>query len=289
MTIDQLRFFIAIIDNKTFSQAAMEMNISQSSLSKQIAKLEQELETVLFDRSRRQVTLTIEGDAILEDAKNIVAAYGNLKERLNELSDDCPTCLRIAMLPIFHQLGFAAKIDEFIKKFPNRQVEIDEIEERDILENFPIDKYDIFILRGKFPQLKDCWRKVLLKDHLVAVVNKKNPLALESVLSLRQLENEKIYLPPKYTSITKIALDACVKAKINPTIARYGRVETLLASVNSNQGIALLMNKSLELFDLHETIKIQLDDNISGNVYLYCHHRLKNCKEIKFLCDSVGS
>lgn len=64
MQIEQLRYFCMIVEQKTFSEAAFLLHISQSSLSKQVMKLEQELDTVLFNRSRRQVSLTKEGQQV---------------------------------------------------------------------------------------------------------------------------------------------------------------------------------------------------------------------------------
>ena len=72
MTIEQLQYFYAVSVHKTFSLAALEMNITQSALSKQIAKLEQELGIFLFDRSHRQITLTHDGQQLLKDAKLIL-------------------------------------------------------------------------------------------------------------------------------------------------------------------------------------------------------------------------
>lgn len=68
MTIEQLQYFLAIATYHTFSQAALELNMTQSSLSKHIIKLEQELDVKLLDRTHRQISLTIYGQQLLEDA-----------------------------------------------------------------------------------------------------------------------------------------------------------------------------------------------------------------------------
>lgn len=58
MTFDQIQYFIAIAECNTYFDAAEELNISQSALSKQIIKLEKELGVALLDRSRRKASLT---------------------------------------------------------------------------------------------------------------------------------------------------------------------------------------------------------------------------------------
>lgn len=57
MTFDQIQYFIAIAECNTYFDAAEELNISQSALSKQIIKLEKELGVTLLDRSRRKLPL----------------------------------------------------------------------------------------------------------------------------------------------------------------------------------------------------------------------------------------
>lgn len=58
MDLFQLKCFVNVVDQRSFTKAAFEVSSSQSALSKQISKLEDELNVRLFDRSRRVVTLT---------------------------------------------------------------------------------------------------------------------------------------------------------------------------------------------------------------------------------------
>ena len=56
MTFDQIRYFIAVMESNTFFEAAEKLHITQSTLSKQIMKLEKELDVILLDRSRRRAS-----------------------------------------------------------------------------------------------------------------------------------------------------------------------------------------------------------------------------------------
>ena len=66
MTFDQIQYFIAIAECNTYFDAAEELNISQSALSKQIIKLEKELGVALLDRSRRKASLTPAGETFYQ-------------------------------------------------------------------------------------------------------------------------------------------------------------------------------------------------------------------------------
>ena len=97
MTIEQLQYFYAVSVHKTFSLAALEMNITQSALSKQIAKLEQELGIFLFDRSHRQITLTHDGQQLLKDAKLILKDYEKMLDHLQTIKEENHNTIKIAM------------------------------------------------------------------------------------------------------------------------------------------------------------------------------------------------
>ena len=74
MDMLQIRYFTAVAETLNFRRAAKRLGISQSSVSRQISVLEQELETKLFIRTNRSVSLTDEGAALLPHAQDIVAA-----------------------------------------------------------------------------------------------------------------------------------------------------------------------------------------------------------------------
>jgi LysR family transcriptional regulator, transcription activator of glutamate synthase operon len=75
MELKQVEYFLTIVDTGSFSTAADELYISQSSLSKQIMSLEKELGFQLFDRSKRKIVLTPAGEALLAFARNLNEVY----------------------------------------------------------------------------------------------------------------------------------------------------------------------------------------------------------------------
>ena len=83
MTFEQLQCFIASVEEHTFLDAAESLHISQSSLSKQIMKLEQELEVELWDRKKRKAVLTKAGLLFYQDARILIKQYTDAKNKLN--------------------------------------------------------------------------------------------------------------------------------------------------------------------------------------------------------------
>ena len=268
LSIEQLQYFYAISQYQTFSQAAVEMNISQSALSKQIAKLEQTLGVLLFDRSHRQIALTEAGQQLLDDVKVILQDYEKMQSHLKIIKETQQNNVKIAMFPILSQYNLAYKLNLFSKLYPHIHLQIDEIEERD-LHKSNIHHYDIYILRGHFQELEHFKHFPLFQDKLVAVVSQNHPLSQCSHISLQQLKNEQFLLLPQYTTIYSLIMSACQQAGFDPKIKRHGRLETILSGVSENEGIALVMEKSLRIFDLSKVHIIPLDEDIEGTIQLY--------------------
>lgn len=72
MTITQLQYVLAVAEHKNFTLAAQKSFVTQPTLSMQVQKLEDELDILIFDRSKKPISITEVGKKIVEQAKNIV-------------------------------------------------------------------------------------------------------------------------------------------------------------------------------------------------------------------------
>src|SRR3989440_10036208 len=87
MEIHQLRYFVAVADEGSFSRAAAKVRVAQPSLSQQIRKLEAEMGQPLFDRLPRSVVLTEAGRCFIDYARQILASIGAARRWVYELKD----------------------------------------------------------------------------------------------------------------------------------------------------------------------------------------------------------
>ena len=100
MTEEQLKYFITIIDTGSYMETALELNIAQSSVSKQIQALERELGVQLFNRRRRHVKLTEEGKQLLPQARHILGEIHHLKYMAKKLQPGYKYRITVLTLPI---------------------------------------------------------------------------------------------------------------------------------------------------------------------------------------------
>src|SRR5512137_2591980 len=102
MEIRQIQYFLSIVDTGSFSAAADEHYISQSSLSKMIISLEKELGVQLFDRSKRRVSLTEAGNAFLKHARLLNAENKSLLIEMDGYKSEADT-FSVAAIPVLPQ------------------------------------------------------------------------------------------------------------------------------------------------------------------------------------------
>ena len=84
----QLEYIVAVADLKHFGKAAEACHISQPTLSQQIRKVEGDLDIVIFDRVKKPIVLTEDGEAILHQARLILREHKRLKELARQKSDE---------------------------------------------------------------------------------------------------------------------------------------------------------------------------------------------------------
>ncbi|WP_372156748.1 LysR substrate-binding domain-containing protein [Xanthomonas campestris pv. fici] len=92
----QLRYFIAVAEELSFTRAAQRLHISQPPLSQQIQSLEQDLEVVLFKRNKRTVALTEPGRVFLEQARQILARSEEARRAVSEAAAGFNGRMRVA-------------------------------------------------------------------------------------------------------------------------------------------------------------------------------------------------
>jgi DNA-binding transcriptional LysR family regulator len=126
MDLRHLRTFVTVAEQGTVSKAALSLRVAQPALSRQIADLEVELGIKLFDRIRRRLVLTGEGERLLADCRNIVSAVNSLGERAELLRRADAGVLRVAATPQMIDGVFSTFLHRYAARFPKVQIKLSE-------------------------------------------------------------------------------------------------------------------------------------------------------------------
>lgn len=268
MDFKQVEYFLAVAHSGSFSSAADDLYLSQSSLSKQIIALENELKVTLFDRSKRKIILTSAGQAFFPHAAQIAAACQAMLQDIREYRDDSPD-LAIVAIPVIAQYGIPAYIAQFNNRFPEVKTVLVEREAADILTALNTQHYNLALMRDNYldPQLYDSVK--ICSDLMVAVISTRHPLAGRSTLSLAELANENFIMFDKGTVVHELAVEACQQAGFLPRIFYASlRIESVLSLIASNIGIAIMMKQIVDYHSRSDVVAIPLHEIIASNIVL---------------------
>jgi DNA-binding transcriptional LysR family regulator len=126
MDLRHLRTFVAVVEQGTVSKASLRLRIAQPALSRQIKELEEELGLRLFDRVRRRLVLTGEGERLLGDCRTILGAVWSFSERAQRLRRADTGILKVAVTPQTLEGVFSTFLHQYAKQRPNVQIQLTE-------------------------------------------------------------------------------------------------------------------------------------------------------------------
>lgn len=250
ITIEQLKYFLAVEKYKNFSVASHELCISQSSLSKHIKALENELDTILFNRTTRNITLTDSGKELLEYAPDFIKNYDNILLNMKKHSKNKISKIRIGTIPVISQYNITQKIMGFQKIKKDIQIDLIEDSNTNIMNMLKEKKIDFAFLRnlGSFTNEFDTIN--LLDDELVVITSKNHHFTKKKYLTFKDLESEEFILLGKNSGLCEKFYKECEKYNFSPKVKyEMYKIETILGLVSENIGITILMKKVLNSFN----------------------------------------
>lgn len=231
-SLRSLQYFLAIAEDLHFSNAASRLGIAQPSLSQQIKALEAALGAQLFRRTKRTVTLTEAGRALVPDARQLLAQANRLRMRVKSIAAGEAGTLRVGFVASGAYGILPAIVRLFRRRCPGAQLELDECTLRVPFEQLEAGTLDVAIVRGpvSHPNLHV---EPLLCEPLCAVLPTEHRLAHRTRIPLRALAGEAFALFPRHRApafhdaITR----SCREAGFEPRIAHEAADWQVLVSL----------------------------------------------------------
>ncbi|TMN23174.1 selenium metabolism-associated LysR family transcriptional regulator [Lentibacillus cibarius] len=172
MNIDHLKVFHVLAKNNSFSNTSKVLHISQSSVSKQIRQLEEELYTKLFDRTTKKVQLTSEGEILLESAERIFKEINRVKNKLASLSETVHGDLVIGASLTLGEHILPYVLGEYQKQYPNVHLDMKVDNSEHIIERLKSKQIDLAFIQSSsyYPEFA---QQLFLEDELVIIAPQK--------------------------------------------------------------------------------------------------------------------
>jgi len=242
MEIRQLECFVAVAEERHFGRAAERVHLSQSALSRQIQRLEVDLEVPLLDRTTRQAQLTAAGHAFLRDAREVLRWTVRARNAAHAAAAGRSGTLRLGFVSSAAADLLPRLLGAFRAQAPDATVHLVERYPDEILEALRAREIDFGISRGPFLRTDGLVVRSLPAEPLGVLMPVGHPLASRTVIPLIELAEEPFVLPPR--AHARGYLDTisalCSASGFMPTVAEEAEpMATLVALVAAGLGITL--------------------------------------------------
>jgi LysR family hydrogen peroxide-inducible transcriptional activator len=258
MTITQLQYVLAVAEHKNFTLAAEKCFVTQPTLSMQIQKIEEELNILIFDRSKKPIQLTAIGQKIVEQAKNIVNEAGKIKDIVEYQKGFIGGEFRIGIIPTIMPTLLPMFLNNFIKKYPKIKLIIEELNTNEIITRLKNGHLDAAIAATPLEDEK-IKEIVLYYEPFVAYVPENNAISQKTEIEISDLNLDDILLLQDGHCFRDGILNLCKNQGLigkNSFQLESGSFETLIKLADEGLGTTLL--PYLHTLNLNDKDKLKL-------------------------------
>lgn len=278
MDIRILAEFVSLAETCSFQETAVQMNVSQSSLTKHIKKLEEELGVTLFDRSGHHVKVSAHGHAYHPYARQIVQLHAEAEDTLAKLNAQGRNKLSICFNPLLGQYGLISVITDFFNIYPQYQLQI--FENYHCLDLMKSHRCDFAFVEESESNDSHYNKMVYMADRLTIVVRDDHPLANRQTVTLDQLKDEQFILhsaiADKVPDETLKFQEFCAASNFEPNVvADSTMTSTMIHHVKTGRGIAVL-NRMRIKHDLNGLKLIDLSPTVHSYIYMLYPKKLSS-------------
>lgn len=242
MTITQLQYVLAVAEYQNFTLAAEKSFVTQPTLSMQIQKLEDELDILIFDRSKKPIQLTEVGKKIVAQAKNIVNESDRIKDIVEQDKGFVGGTFTLGIIPTVMPTLLPMFLKNFIKKYPKINLKIQELSTESIIQNLEDGHLDAAI--AATPLQNDSLKeRPLYYEPFVAYVPENHRLHENNKIDTTDLKINDILLLEDGHCFRDGVINLCHDSKNHENDSfqlESGSFETMVKLANEGLGMTLL-------------------------------------------------
>ncbi len=196
MKIQQLRFFVAVYEEGSFSAGAARMNATQSGLSMHVRELEKRYDVVFFDRSSTGVEPTETGRQFYKEAISVLRASEIAEDKLRELSGVLSEHINVGLMPAFARAVLSPTLLRFAQEQKHVRVSVKEAYSGQLSNDVAEGKLDFAVVPYYDSEL-DLNATTMGVDQECLTCSSQNTLRLESDAKLSELPPLRMILPTR--------------------------------------------------------------------------------------------
>ncbi len=257
----QLRYFVEIAEQGSFTRAAETLSIAQPALTAQMHKLEAEFGAPLFVRTPRGITLTDAGRATLDSARETLRAADGTKRAAQLAAEVAGARINVAYSRTFPVLQLSRIVRGFRRDRPNVRLELREMPSDGQIEALADGAIDVGFLQLPAERRAGLAERGIVavttgEESLVLAVPNSHPLASRRTVALRDLATESFIMPSATIgeSVRDYVFDATRRVGFEPNVVQEATdIRLLLGLTSAELGISFVFthHRDLRLRNIH--------------------------------------
>jgi len=252
MELRQLRYFVEIAAQGSFTKAAAALSIAQPALTTQVQKLEAEFNAQLFIRTTRGIVLTEVGRVVEAQARRALDAADATKRSAQLASEVASARLTVGFTRIFPFIPIAQTVRRVRRERPNIKIELREMWSADQMDALVSGALDLgFVHYTPGDEDRDLAIVQIAQESMTVAVPDGHRLATRRQVALAELAGEDFVMPAPTDAgetLRDQALAACLRAGFQPRIVQESSEwGILLGLVSAGLGVALMSSSSRDV------------------------------------------
>jgi LysR family transcriptional regulator, hydrogen peroxide-inducible genes activator len=253
MTITQLHYVLAVAEYQNFTKAAEKCFVTQPTLSMQIQKLEDQLNILIFDRSKKPIELTDVGKKIVHQAKNIVNEADRIQDIVDQQKGFIGGEFKLGIIPTVMPTLLPMFLKTFIKKYPKVKLKIEELTTEEIISRIIDGHLDAAIAATPLEN-EDIKERVLFYEPFVGYIPSHHRLNRKRKIDISDLDIDDMLLLEDGHCFRDGVINLCKSLKNNVEDnfqLESGSIEMLVKL--SNEGLGMTLLPYLHTLDIKES------------------------------------
>ncbi len=243
ITLTQLEYIVAVDTYRHFGKAAESCFITQPTLSMQIKKLEEDLEVIIFDRSKQPLIPTDVGQRIIEQARMVLKQSDEINNIVKDHKNQVSGMLRVGIIPTLAPYLLPIFIGRYKKKYPNIFIKIVEQTTENIVNLLNKDLIDVGILVTPLKEEKINEKPIFYEEMLI-YANSGHRLHKQNEITLKDIATPEIWLLSDGHCFRDQVINLCsflgTTDSTLPFHFEAGSLETLMNIIDREGGITLI-------------------------------------------------
>lgn len=261
MNLTQLRYFVRVAEMGSFSKAAIELDVAQPALSRQVRLLETDLHVTLLQRTGRGVLLTEAGKRLFEHAVGILQLVARAREDLSANRDEATGRIVVGLPPSMGRMLTLPLVDQFKAAMPKARLAIVEGLSAHIVEWISTGRVDLGLIHN--PDANPAIETIHVLDEPLAVIGAarsggRGEAAARKPLEFAELVRMPLVVPEQTHAIRKLLETQAALAGLKLNIAyEVSSVQAILELVRHGHGHAVLAPSAVAASGLASSLRVR--------------------------------